>query len=73
MIIRFWKLSIILKNQIKLVEFIILLIAKLINDPFNQIAVIILTYPLNKVFWKTIGTPLKPQEYFEFVFLFIND
>ena len=63
----------ILKNQINMLDFIVSLIIKLIQDPFEQIAIMMLTDPRNKVALASIGAPLIPQEYLSFVFRFIDD
>ena len=45
----------------------------MIQEPFDKIAITILTDPTNDEFWLSMGTPLNPHGYCNFVFILIED
>ena len=67
------QLFIIFKNHIKFSEVIVSLITKLIQDPFEQMTITILTDSLKHTFLVSIGVPLNPQKYLSMKLLLIDD
>ena len=50
------------RNHVKVIELTVLLVIKLIQEPFDHIPIMILAESAIVEFWASIAVPLKPQE-----------